>query len=67
MNGVVKVSTRCKINLASRTGVRVPSTPPIQEKVMDRDEMLEAIQVILESYETEYLAEIYNKITETIH
>ena len=27
--GVVKVSTRCKINLASRTGVRVPSTPPI--------------------------------------
>ena len=29
MNGVVKVSTRCKISLASRTGVRVPSTPPI--------------------------------------
>jgi len=34
---------------------------------MDRDEMLEAIIVILETYDTEYLAEIYDKITETIH
>ena len=29
MNGVAKVSTRCKIKLASRTAVRVRSTPPI--------------------------------------
>jgi len=32
-----------------------------------RDEMLEAIMVILESYETEYLTEIYDKLTETLH
>ena len=34
---------------------------------MDRDEMLEAIQVILESYDNEYLAEIYDQITSTVH
>ena len=34
---------------------------------MDRDEMLEAIQVILESYDDKYLTEIYNKLTETLH
>tara|TARA_B110000858_G_scaffold14110_1_gene14259 strand:- start:52 stop:159 length:108 start_codon:yes stop_codon:yes gene_type:complete len=33
----------------------------------DRDEMLEAINVILESYDDEYLAEIYDKLTETVH
>ena len=32
-----------------------------------RDEMLEAIQVILESYETEYLRQIFEKLTESIH
>lgn len=38
------------------------------EKIMEtRDEMLEAIMVILESYETEYLTEIYDKLTETLH
>ena len=34
---------------------------------MDRDEMLEVIQVILESYDDEYLTEIYDKLTETVH
>ena len=34
---------------------------------MDRDEMLEAIQVILESYDNEYLTEIYNQVTSTLH
>jgi hypothetical protein len=34
---------------------------------MDRDEMLEAIQVILESYDTEYLFEIYDQVTATVH
>ena len=29
MNGVVKVSTRCNVKSASRTAVRVRSTPPI--------------------------------------
>ena len=67
MNGVAMGSTVCKINLAYWTRVRFSPTPPILEIVMDRDEMLEAIIVILESYETEYLAEIYDKITETIH
>ena len=33
----------------------------------DRDEMLEAINVILESYDDAYLAEIYDKLTETVH
>lgn len=32
-----------------------------------RDEMLEAIQVILESYETEYLRHIFETLTESIH
>ena len=34
---------------------------------MDRDEMLEAIQVILESYDDEYLAEIYDQVTAIVH
>ena len=34
---------------------------------MDRDEMLEAINVILESYDDEYLAEIYDQVTSTLH
>ena len=34
---------------------------------MDRDEMLETIQVILESYDDEYLTEIYDKLTSTLH
>ena len=29
MNGVAKVSTRCNVKSASRTAVRVRSTPPI--------------------------------------
>ena len=33
----------------------------------NRDEMLEAIQVILESYETDYLRTIFETLTETIH
>ena len=32
-----------------------------------RDEMLEAIMVILESYETEYLTQIYKTLTDTVH
>jgi hypothetical protein len=32
-----------------------------------RDEMLEAIMVILESYDTEYLAEIYDQVTAIVH
>ena len=51
----------------SWTGVRVPSTPPILGVTMDRDEMLEAINVILESYDDEYLAEIYDQVTSTLH
>ena len=35
--------------------------------IMDRDEMLEAINVILESYDDAYLTEIYDKLTETVH
>jgi hypothetical protein len=34
---------------------------------MDRDEMLEAINVILESYEDDYITTIYETLTETIH
>ena len=34
---------------------------------MDRDEMLEAIQVILESYPDEYLTDIYDQVTSTLH
>jgi hypothetical protein len=34
---------------------------------MDRDEMLEAINVILESYDTDYITKIYETLTETIH
>ena len=33
----------------------------------DRQEILEAIQVILESYETEYLRHIYETLTDTVH
>ena len=32
-----------------------------------RDEMLEAIQVILESYETDYIRHIFETLTESIH
>ena len=38
-----------------------------RNRMENRDEMLEAIMVILESYETEYLTEIYDKLTETLH
>ena len=34
---------------------------------MDRDEMLEAIQVILERYDDEYLTDIYDQVTSTLH
>jgi len=38
-----------------------------RNRMENRDEMLEAIMVILESYETDYLTEIYDKLTETLH
>ena len=33
----------------------------------DRDEMLEAIMVIIESYSDEEVAHIFNTLTETVH
>ena len=52
----------------SWTGVRFPSAPPIQESNMqDRDEMLEAIMVIIETYSDEEVAHIFNTLTETVH
>ena len=45
-----------------------PSSTNLGETKMEtRDEMLEAIQAILESYDDEYLTEIYDKLTETLH
>ena len=38
-----------------------------RNRMENRDEMLEAIQAILESYDDEYLTEIYDKLTETLH
>jgi len=32
-----------------------------------RDEMLEAIMVILETYDTEYVRKIFEKLTDTLH
>ena len=55
-------------NDTNRTAVQIRPAPPITGKyIMDRDEMLEAIQVILESYDNEYLAHIYDTITATVH
>ena len=34
---------------------------------MDRDEMLETIMVMLESYDDDYLKQIYETLTETLH
>jgi len=34
---------------------------------MERDEMLETIMVILESYDDDYLKQIYETLTETLH
>ena len=52
----------------SWTGVRFPSAPPIQESNMEsRDEMLEAIMVIIETYSDEEVAHIFNTLTETVH
>ena len=34
---------------------------------MDRDEMLESIYVILDSYDDDYLKQIYETLTETLH
>jgi len=35
--------------------------------MMERDEMLETIMVILESYDDDYLKQIYETLTETLH
>ena len=52
----------------SWTGVRFLSAPPIQESNMEsRDEMLEAIMVIIETYSDEEVAHIFNTLTETVH
>jgi len=34
---------------------------------MDRDEMLESIYAILDSYDDDYLQQIYETLTETLH
>ena len=34
---------------------------------MERDEMLETIMAILESYDDDYLKQIYETLTETLH
>ena len=51
------------LHLYRREGLLINN---IKEKLMDRDEMLETIKFILDSYDDDYLQVIYDSVTATL-